>query len=249
MAIVINGSGTVTGLAVGGLPDGTVDAGTLASNAVTEAKIASSAVVTAKLNDDAVTNAKMANDAITEHELAGSAVVTAAINDDAITAAKLASGVGGRVLQQQRVYLTSATQLGSSGAMHELSTALRVSITPNHANNFLLLECSAWYCSPNTDALTFAKFYDVTNSATVFEPPADGSRDRVHFAQRVKSFDVNDFHTMNFRAIGTAGNTNARTYTIYHRSEAGTIQFLSSALSTGSGVTAPIVFTITEIEA
>ena len=31
MAIVINGSGTVTGLAVGGLPDGTVDAGTLAS--------------------------------------------------------------------------------------------------------------------------------------------------------------------------------------------------------------------------
>ena len=99
MAIVINGSGTVTGLAVGGLPDGTVDAGTLASNAVTEAKIASNAIVTAKLNDDAVTNAKMANDAITEHELAGSAVVTAAINDDAITAAKLASGVGGKVLQ------------------------------------------------------------------------------------------------------------------------------------------------------
>ena len=30
MAIVINGSGTVTGLAVGGLPDGTVDKGTLA---------------------------------------------------------------------------------------------------------------------------------------------------------------------------------------------------------------------------
>ena len=32
MAIVINGSGTVTGLSVGGLPDGTVDAGTLATN-------------------------------------------------------------------------------------------------------------------------------------------------------------------------------------------------------------------------
>ena len=31
MAIVINGSGTVTGLAVGGLPDATVDSGTLAS--------------------------------------------------------------------------------------------------------------------------------------------------------------------------------------------------------------------------
>ena len=37
MAIVINGSGTVTGLAVGGLPDGTVDAGTLATNSVDSA--------------------------------------------------------------------------------------------------------------------------------------------------------------------------------------------------------------------
>jgi len=33
MPVVINGSGTVTGLAVGGLPDGTVDADTLASGA------------------------------------------------------------------------------------------------------------------------------------------------------------------------------------------------------------------------
>jgi len=41
MAIVINGSGTVTGLAVGGLPDGTVDAGTLADDAVGLAQMAS----------------------------------------------------------------------------------------------------------------------------------------------------------------------------------------------------------------
>ena len=39
MAIVINGSGTVTGLAVGGLPDGTVDAGTLATNSVDSAEL------------------------------------------------------------------------------------------------------------------------------------------------------------------------------------------------------------------
>jgi len=42
MAIVINGSGTVTGLAVGGLPDGTVDDGTLATDSVTTAKIPAS---------------------------------------------------------------------------------------------------------------------------------------------------------------------------------------------------------------
>ena len=57
MAIVINGSGTVTGLSVGGLPDGTVDADTLASNAVTEAKIASNAVVTGKIADGTIANA------------------------------------------------------------------------------------------------------------------------------------------------------------------------------------------------
>ena len=49
MAIVINGSGTVTGLAVGGLPDGTVDSGTLATNSVTEAKIATDSVTTTKI--------------------------------------------------------------------------------------------------------------------------------------------------------------------------------------------------------
>ena len=41
MPVIINGSGSVTGLSVGGLPDGTVDADTLASSAVTAAKLAS----------------------------------------------------------------------------------------------------------------------------------------------------------------------------------------------------------------
>jgi len=49
MAIVINGSGTVTGLAVGGLPDGTVDAGTLAANSVDSAELVDGAVDTSHL--------------------------------------------------------------------------------------------------------------------------------------------------------------------------------------------------------
>ena len=49
MAIVINGSGTVTGLAVGGLPDGTVDAGTLATDSVTAAKLEVSAITATDL--------------------------------------------------------------------------------------------------------------------------------------------------------------------------------------------------------
>ena len=48
MPVTINGDGSITGLAVGGLPDGTVDADSLASNAVTTAKIANSAVTADK---------------------------------------------------------------------------------------------------------------------------------------------------------------------------------------------------------
>ena len=40
MPVSINGSGAITGVSVGGLPDGIVDADTLATNSVTTAKIA-----------------------------------------------------------------------------------------------------------------------------------------------------------------------------------------------------------------
>jgi len=52
MAITIDGDGTITGLSVGGLPDGVVDADMLAANAVT----------TAKISDSQITNAKLASD-------------------------------------------------------------------------------------------------------------------------------------------------------------------------------------------
>ena len=48
MPVTINGNGTITGIAVGGLPDGVVDADTLASSSVTDAKI--TAVSSSKLS-------------------------------------------------------------------------------------------------------------------------------------------------------------------------------------------------------
>ena len=64
MAIVINGSGTVTGLAVGGLPDGTVDAGTLATDSVTAAKLEVSAITNADLPAGSVLQVVSANGGI-----------------------------------------------------------------------------------------------------------------------------------------------------------------------------------------
>ena len=50
MPITINGDGSITGLSVGGLPNGTVDADTLASNSVTNAKLASDSVNASKID-------------------------------------------------------------------------------------------------------------------------------------------------------------------------------------------------------
>ena len=49
MPVTINGNGSITGLSIGGLPNGTVDADTLASNAVTSAKLASGAITASTL--------------------------------------------------------------------------------------------------------------------------------------------------------------------------------------------------------
>jgi len=50
MPVTINGNGTITGVSVGGLPDGIVDTDMLAANAVATAKIADDAVTDAKEN-------------------------------------------------------------------------------------------------------------------------------------------------------------------------------------------------------
>ena len=57
MAIVINGSGTVTGISVGGLPDGIVDAGTLATNSVDSAELIDGSIDDSHLATDGTISA------------------------------------------------------------------------------------------------------------------------------------------------------------------------------------------------
>jgi len=163
-----------------------------------------------------------------------------------ITATSLPAGT---VLQVQSVYLTSATQLTSSGALHELSTSLRIAFTPVSASSTLYLECYASYVSPASNNLLYGAFYDVTNSAYVNLPPASGSRQRAHWFKRTTSYDANDADDMNFNIPVANTSTTPRTYTIYHGTEGSVIQFLVSTLSTSSGATYPITFKITEVSA
>ena len=156
------------------------------------------------------------------------------------------SGVG-KVLQVQTVYLTSTTQLTSSGALHELTTSLRIAFTPQSASSTLYLQCYGSFVYPNSSQLQYAAFYDVTNAAYVNLPPASGSRKQVHWFNRTSNFDVNDADTMNFSISVASGSTVARTYTVYHGTEGAVAQFLASTLSTASGATYPLVFTVTEV--
>ena len=57
MAIVINGSGTVTGISVGGLPDAIVDSGTLATDSVDSAELIDGSIDTAHIAADQITSA------------------------------------------------------------------------------------------------------------------------------------------------------------------------------------------------
>ncbi len=159
----------------------------------------------------------------------------------------LSFGGAGKILQVQYVYHTQSTQLSSSSTMHELSTNLRVSIAPKFASSNLILDFYAPFCCPDSTHLQFAKFYDVTNSATAGEPPASGSRDRVHWIKRTTQYDANDMDTLNMKIVIPATNTTARTYTIYHRTEGVTIQFFKTTLGTGSGAMLPATFTVSEV--
>ena len=179
----------------------------------------------------------------------GSGASLTSLNATNISSGTLASArlPSGTVLQVVSTYLTSSSQLTSSGALHELSSSLRVAITPKSATSILYLRAYGSFVSPGSNSLMYGAFYDVTNSAYVNLPPAVGSRKQVHWFKRTTSFDANDADDMNFSAQVTNTNTTARTYTIEHGTEGQIIQFLVSSLSTSSGATYPLYFEVMEI--
>jgi hypothetical protein len=69
MPITINGSGTVTGIIAGGLPDGCIVTADIADNNVTTAKIDNISVTEIKIADDNVTTSKIADNNVTPAKL------------------------------------------------------------------------------------------------------------------------------------------------------------------------------------
>ena len=124
MALVLSGDGTVTGLAVGGLPDGTVDAGTLATDSVTAAKIAADSVDSAELIDGAVDDSHIA--ALASSKLTGAL--------PAISGASLTGITTGKVLQIVEHTVTAGSR--NSDTYGDLYS---VNITPSATSSKILV--------------------------------------------------------------------------------------------------------------
>lgn len=64
MPVTISGNGTITGVAVGGLPNGIVDEDMIANNAVTTNKVNNTAITAGKLHADAISHSTLPSGSI-----------------------------------------------------------------------------------------------------------------------------------------------------------------------------------------
>ena len=144
MAIVINGSGTVTGLAVGGLPDGTVDAGTLATNSVDSAE----------LIDGAVDDSHMA--AMAASKLTGAL--------PAISGASLTNlPSGGKVLQ---VVIGVDSTASTIATTTYTDTGLSAAITPSSTSSKILCQWTSQVFLGKNEGMGVQLVRDSTNIYT-----------------------------------------------------------------------------------
>ncbi len=108
------------------IPDGSVTAAKLATNAVTSGKIAGSAVTSAKIANGAVTSEKLATGAVYTENIADRAVTTDKIIDGAITNAKLALTRTIYVSAETTHSLTSGTTMQPISDAFSIPTGLHV---------------------------------------------------------------------------------------------------------------------------
>ena len=176
MAITINGSGTVTGISVGGLPDGIVDDGTLATDAVTAVKIADNAVDLAEM-------ASGTDGQIITYDASGNPTAVGPGTDGQVLTSTGAgsppafetAGGGGKVLQVVQTHvITTSSQTFSSATITNI-TNLNATITPSATSSKILVSVR-WY-GESSDADNYNILFGINRGSTyVGSPTASGIR-------------------------------------------------------------------------
>ncbi len=174
MPVTINGDGSIVGLAVGGLPDGSVDADTLAANAVTTAKIANSAVTSIKTSGlGGLTVADQWR--ITSDATMGTDTVTNFTSNweraDTYGAAQLGSGMtessGIFTFPSTGIYHIIANQVFSRTSAANRYAHLQLRVTTDNSSYNVAATGGAGFgeaYQQNTASLSF--LFDVTNTST-----------------------------------------------------------------------------------
>mgnify|MGYP001568937048 CR=1 FL=1 len=195
MAIVINGSGTVTGLAVGGLPDGTVDAGTLATDSVDSAELIDGAIDTSHLasgvgGNSSVTKVTMAYNSSTRsafgysrdlfasnNQMVGHKVAFSFVKDSATTDIMVVFSMQVAALRDCFQCATYSGSSGSSTFFKRFAFAGSTSIGSNDATQGLTITGTAIYPASELNSTGTKSFYwatgrlnDAYNSSYVLNP-------------------------------------------------------------------------------
>ena len=201
MAIVINGSGTVTGLAVGGLPDGTVDAGTLATDSV----------VTGKIADGTIANADIA--ALAASKLTGA---LPAISGASLTGFTDAQMPAGSVLQVVYDNNGSAGVATTSTTYVTWATAPTAVITPISTSSRIIVFAQIGMQYDATGQIENTIYRTTGGTATEL---SGGSTYGLAFNGVTSSVGIWQEVSINY--IDSPNTTSACTYAWYARSEGG----------------------------
>jgi len=180
MAVVINGSGTVTGISVGGLPDGVVDSGTLATDSVIAAKLEASAIAVGDLPAGSVL--QVVNAVTIVRDTTNSTSFTATTITADITPSSTSSKIFVIISASGNTNNTSghsmgytiyrdSTDLGNStygmGQLRGVNSSVRGGISPSFLD------------SPNTtSSVTYTLYFLSTNASSTVEIPGSAGRTR-----------------------------------------------------------------------
>ena len=221
MAIVINGSGTVTGISVGGLPDGIVDNGTMADDAINTSELAANAVSGAKIDDNAVNSEHIAAGGVDDAHLATgitASKLTGAL--PAISGASLTGITTGKVLQVVSNSVNPGG--GSTSSTSFVASACTATITPSATSSKIFAIAQAHASNESGGRYLYWTIYrDSTNLAAAGDAGmgqmyTDGSTTRVRASVSAQYLD-------------SPNTTSATVYTLYYRTASGTVEIPPSA--------------------
>jgi hypothetical protein len=202
MSISINGNGSITGLSVGGLPDGSVDADSIAAGAVTNAKIGTG-IDAAKLADGTVTSTELQY-----------------INSLSSNIQTQIGNVGGGKILQVATTQISMTHSGNSQNTWT-DTNLTLAITPTASSSTILLRAMfiVYWVNTSGDSGVSIRFKQaISGGATTYpEGISSGTNANYHtLCYHTRAIAGHDYETYHLEGVASPATTSAVTYTMQY---------------------------------